>query len=277
MRTVFNSWTPDKCARGCGKCACNGRLTGRNIFSNSRLSFQRTLTPESDMDLWTAFVLGLGGSLPCAGMCGPLALALPVTGRTIASHLLGRLAYNLGRMATYGLLGVVFGLIGQTFALAGLQRWVSLIAGATILLGLVASSRHAVGTPAVKAVVWLKSGLGKLLQRRTLASLYSLGALNGLLPCGLVYAACISAVAFGGILSGLEYMLAFGLGTVPMLLGIGLAGKRLHFIGRWRLQKFVPVCLLALGVLLVLRGMALGIPGISPNLANPVGQGAGCH
>src|ERR1051326_1425160 len=92
MRTVFNSWTPDKCARGCGKCACNGRLTGRNIFSNSRLSFQRTLTPESDMDLWTAFVLGLVGSLHCAGMCGPLALALPVTGRTIASHLLGRLA-----------------------------------------------------------------------------------------------------------------------------------------------------------------------------------------
>jgi uncharacterized protein len=121
------------------------------------------------------------------------------------------------------------------------------------------------------------AGLGKLLQQRTLASLFSLGALNGLLPCGLVYAACISAVAFGGILSGLEYMLAFGLGTVPMMLGIGLAGKRLHFIGRWRLQKFVPVCLLALGVLLVLRGMALGIPGISPNLTNPVGQGAGCH
>jgi sulfite exporter TauE/SafE len=229
------------------------------------------------MDLWTAFVLGLVGSLHCAGMCGPLALALPVTGRTIASHLLGRLAYNLGRMATYGLLGVVFGLIGQTFALAGLQRWVSLIAGATILLGLVASSRHAVGTPAVKAVVWLKSGLGKLLQRRTLASLYSLGALNGLLPCGLVYAACAGAVARDGVLSGLEYMLAFGLGTLPMMLGIGFAGSKLRVISRWKLQRVVPVCLVALGVLLIVRGMALGIPYLSPDLGAPRGHGATCH
>src|ERR1044071_2954583 len=165
------------------------------------------------MAFWTAFALGLVGSLHCAGMCGPLAFALPAVGRTTAAYVLGRVVYNLGRLATYALLGVAFGIVGQTFALAGLQRLASLIAGSAILLGLAASSRLAVGAPAVKWVVWIKAGLGRLLQQRTLASLFALGALNGLLPCGLVYAACIGAAAFGGIVSGLEYMLAFGLGT----------------------------------------------------------------
>ena len=229
------------------------------------------------MELWTAFALGLVGSLHCAGMCGPLALALPASGRRTASYVVGRVAYNLGRLTTYALLGVAFGVVGQTFALAGLQRVASVIAGAAILLGLAASSRLAVGAPVVKLVVWIKAGLGRLLQQRTLTSLFSLGALNGLLPCGLVYAACIGAAAFGGVLSGLEYMLAFGLGTVPIMLGIGLAGSRFRVIGRWKLQRLVPVCLLALGVLLVLRGMSLGIPYVSPNLTSPFGQGATCH
>src|ERR1043165_9937272 len=99
------------------------------------------------MDLWTAFILGLLGSLHCAGMCGPLALALPATSPGASAYLLGRVAYNVGRIATYGLLGAVFGLLGMTFVLAGLQRWASLAAGAAILLGLAASSRFALNTP----------------------------------------------------------------------------------------------------------------------------------
>ena len=63
--------------------------------------------------LWTAFLLGLAGSLHCAGMCGPLALALPATGTGTVGYVTGRLAYNLGRLATYSVLGVVFGLLGN--------------------------------------------------------------------------------------------------------------------------------------------------------------------
>src|ERR1035441_277600 len=89
----------------------------------------------ASMDLWTAFLLGLVGSLHCAGMCGPLALALPAAGNTTAGYLLGRVAYNTGRIITYCLLGIVFGLAGWTFLLAGLQRWTSIALGAAALLG----------------------------------------------------------------------------------------------------------------------------------------------
>ncbi|MBI3880533.1 MAG: sulfite exporter TauE/SafE family protein [Verrucomicrobia bacterium] len=226
------------------------------------------------MELWTAFLLGLVGSAHCAGMCGPLALALPPTGRSRATFVAGRLAYNLGRVITYSALGVVFGLIGQSLALAGLQRWVSVAAGAAILLSLLASSRFALGVPAINAVDWLKSGLGKLLQRRSLASVFALGLLNGLLPCGLVYVAAAAATASGDFLLGLESMAAFGLGTVPMMLAFGLMGPKLQFTLRFRLQHLVPASVAVVGMLLVLRGLALGIPYLSPPTG---GACALCH
>jgi sulfite exporter TauE/SafE len=219
------------------------------------------------MIIWTAFLLGLVGSLHCAGMCGPLALALPVTGRGRATFLAGRAVYNLGRIVTYGVLGALFGLAGQTFALAGLQRWVSLAAGIIILIALIASSRLALAVPAVKAVAWLKSGLGSLLRRRGLSSLFLVGALNGLLPCGLVYVAGAGAATSGGLLTGIEFMVAFGLGTVPMMLGLAVIGNTLRPARRFKLQKLIPICAALVGVLLILRGLALGIPYLSPELA----------
>lgn len=219
------------------------------------------------MEIWTAFVLGLVGSLHCAGMCGPLALALPVTGNTRAAFVAGRLFYNAGRILTYALLGLVFGLVGQSIAMAGFQKWVSLTAGALILIGLVASTRVGLGVPITKGVVWLKNGVGRLLQKRTLGSLFLLGTLNGLLPCGLVYVACAAAAATGSIKLGMVSMIAFGLGTLPMMLGLSLAGARLQAMFRFRWQRLVPVSLAVLGVLLLLRGMELGIPYISPVLS----------
>lgn len=224
------------------------------------------------MELWTAFLLGLVGSAHCAGMCGPLALALPATGNTRATFLAGRVLYNLGRLVTYATLGALFGLLGQSFAFAGFQQWISLAAGAAILIGLLASSRFALGLPAVTAVGWLKSSFSKLLQQRSLGSVFLLGLLNGLLPCGLVYAAVAGATATGSFLGGALAMLAFGLGTVPMMLGFSLAGPRLHTLLRFRLQRFMPASLVLVGVLLVLRGLALGIPYLSP-----AADSACCH
>ena len=225
------------------------------------------------MILLTAIVLGLVGSLHCAGMCGPLALALPMTGNSRATFVLGRVAYNLGRIVTYCVLGAAFGLVGQTLAFAGFQRWVSIAAGSAILVGLLVSSRSTVSLPVARGVAWVKSGLGALLRRRSVASVFSLGVLNGLLPCGLVYAACAGAVATGGLLSGVEYMAAFGFGTVPMMLGIGLVGQKLQFTLRFKLQRLIPACLTLVAVLLILRGLSLGIPYLSPDLA----AGAVCH
>ncbi len=229
------------------------------------------------MELWTAFLLGLVGSLHCAGMCGPLALALPATGKTRASFILGRVAYNAGRVVTYCLLGTVFGLVGGTFAVAGIARWASIGAGAAILIGLFASSHRAPNALIVKAVAWLRSQLGFWLGQRTLTATFALGALNGLLPCGLVYVACAGAVAVGGLVSGMEYMLAFGLGTIPLMLGLGLAGRPIQLAFRLNLQRLIPLSVFAVGMLLILRGMSLGIPYVSPDLGTVHGQSCACH
>ena len=216
------------------------------------------------MELWTAFLLGLLGSLHCAGMCGPLVLALPGTAGGRASWLVGRLAYNAGRIATYTVLGAGFGLIGHTVTIAGWQRWLSLGAGLTLLIALIASSRFALGAPAIATVGWLKSAFAALLRRRSHAALIGLGALNGFLPCGLVYAATAGAVVSTRVIDGAFYMFVFGLGTLPMMLGIALAGQRLQFTLRARLQALIPASLATLAVLLILRGLALGIPYLSP-------------
>lgn len=210
-------------------------------------------------------------------MCGPLAMALPATGRTRLSFTGGRVAYNLGRIATYGLLGAFFGVIGMNFALAGFQRWASIGAGAAILLGLLASSRYAIKTPISKVVSSARSSLASLLRQRTLRSIFLLGLLNGFLPCGLVYVACAGAVAAGSFSAGVLSMLAFGLGTVPMMLSIGLLGKLLQLGLRLKFQKRIPACLVLLATLLILRGMSLGIPYVSPILTHHEATCPACH
>ncbi len=220
-----------------------------------------------ELVVFTGLVLGLVGSLHCAGMCGPLALALPGTGRLTCGFVAGRLAYNLGRIITYCLLGVVFGLLGRTLVLAGIQRWVSITLGITLLVGLFSSRKLSLRGPVSALVSGLKARMGRLLAHRSFASLFLLGSLNGLLPCGLVYVACAGAVATGGLASGLEYMAGFGLGTVPMMLGIGISGRLMPLQVRLLLRKAIPVSVFVLAFLLIVRGLGLGIPYLSPDLA----------
>jgi sulfite exporter TauE/SafE len=225
------------------------------------------------MFLVTAFILGLVGSPHCAGMCGPLALA--ITAASPRRFLLGRLAYNSGRILTYCAMGLVFGLLGKSFLVVGIQRWASIGLGIALLLGLFVSRKLALWRPVTALVERLKSSMSVLLRQRSLASLVLLGLLNGLLPCGLVYVACAGAVAAGGIISGVAYMAAFGAGTVPMLLGISLSGQLVPLTLRLRLRKAVPVSIFLLAAILVLRGMSLGIPYLSPDLSG--GSSSCCH
>ncbi len=216
--------------------------------------------------LWTAFMLGLAGSLHCAGMCGPLALALPHNGRGWGGFLWGRGLYQVGRITTYTALGLVFGVVGRSLAMAGVQRWLSIAAGCLILAGLAATRSRWTEGPMPGLVAWVKGRFSRLLQRRTQSTLLWLGLLNGLLPCGLVYVAGAGAAATGGIGSGAAYMALFGLGTVPLMLGISLSGRAIPFGWRLRLQRLIPVSVGVVGVLLILRGMDLGIPYVSPHL-----------
>lgn len=220
------------------------------------------------MELWTAFLLGLVGSAHCAGMCGPLALALPAAGNTRMTFFAGRLAYNFGRVLTYSGLGLVFGLFGKTFLLAGLQRGLSIALGVFLLAGLVLSRKLALWRPVTGLVNRLKAGMGGLLRRRSFTALTLLGLLNGLLPCGLVYVACAGATATGGALSGVLFMVAFGAGTLPMMLALSLSQKLVPFSLRLKLLKAVPVSVCLLATLLILRGLALGVPYLSPDISS---------
>jgi sulfite exporter TauE/SafE len=219
------------------------------------------------MAYWTAFILGLVGSLHCAGMCGPLALALPTANSGRTGFFLGRLAYNLGRILTYSLLGVVFGLAGHALWFAGFQRWTSIALGLALLAGLIGSRRLALSVPISRLVERLKSPMSTWLRRRSFRALALLGMMNGLLPCGLVYVACAGAVSVGGTLPGASYMAVFGLGTLPMMLALSVSRQLVPGSLRLRLSRAVPVSVVVLGVLLILRGLSLGIPYLSPDLS----------
>lgn len=212
-----------------------------------------------------ALILGLAGSLHCLGMCGPLALALPGARASRGEYVTGRIIYNAGRIATYALLGAVFGLIGKTLALAGWQRGLSIGAGFAMLIA--AFSLHRLA-PAFN-LGFLRQAWGKLLGQRTLLSLFGIGLLNGLLPCGLVYVALAGAAATGDALHGAAFMAIFGAGTFPAMLAVSLAGRALSVPLRLKFQRVVPYAVGVLAVLLILRGMDLGIPYLSPALAIP--------
>jgi sulfite exporter TauE/SafE len=226
------------------------------------------------MELWSALVLGLVGSLHCAGMCGPLALALPGPQKTSGGYVAGRTAYNLGRVATYSMLGIVFGLAGKSMLVAGLQSSVSIVLGVVLLVGLLASRRIALSRPIAFWVAGLKARMSGLFRRRTLGSMALLGSLNGLLPCGLVYVACVGAAATGNLFKGAQYMAVFGSGTFPMMLALSLSGKLISPRVRFKLAGAIPVAGFALAALLILRGLSLGIPYLSPDLA---GGASCCH
>lgn len=209
--------------------------------------------------LASAFILGLAGSLHCAGMCGPLVLMTPVVGKTRSSFVASRLLYHLGRIAVYAALGLVFGAIGQSIALAGFQRGLSIFAGVAMLLAVLAAGP-------LKAQLWkmplkLKSLFSAFLREPTFASIFALGAINGLLPCGLVYIAAAASAAQGRALDSIAYMSLFGLGTMPILISISLA--RRGFRASPFLQKLAPAAAIAVALLLIVRAEPFSL------LANP--------
>lgn len=217
--------------------------------------------------LAAAFILGLAGSLHCAGMCGPLLLMTPVVGRTRGAFVASRLLYHLGRLATYALIGLLFGTIGASVAFVGFQRWLSILAGGLMLLALIAAGP-------LKAQLWrmplkLKSAFGSFLRSPSFKSIFALGAINGLLPCGLVYMAGAASIAAGGALESVLYMLAFGAGTLPMMLSISLARKHLTFPTRPWLQNLAPATAAIVALLLIARGQPLAFVASAPPASCP--------
>ncbi len=222
------------------------------------------------LEIWTGFVVGILGSIHCIGMCGPIALALPSGFPSRTQLLVSRLLYNAGRVLTYAALGAVSGLLGKTIAMAGFQRSLSIAGGVVIVLMVLLPTKFAHKilpmqsfnrfTDKIRAI-W-----GKLFQKRAMSSLFAIGILNGFLPCGFLYVGLAAAATTGGVMSGSAYMIMFGLGTVPSILATSLFGGFLTMRIRRFFLRLLPVGSLILASLLILRGLSLGIPYVSPNM-----------
>jgi len=222
------------------------------------------------MEYLSALLVGLIGSLHCAGMCGPIAIAIPLDNQNWFTRLTGTLLYNIGRTITYALLGAIFGLAGLGLALGGLQQWVSIALGTLMILGVLIPKVGALGKGVTRISSLLttrvKRLFGKYFTVRSYPSLFILGVLNGFLPCGLVYIALAGALVMSQVYQGALYMVFFGLGTIPMMMALSLAGNVVSFRLRGRLSKVLPYFIILLGLVFILRGMNLGIPYVSPKL-----------
>ncbi len=195
------------------------------------------------------FLSGLLGGGHCVGMCGGIVTALSLNLPAGTRRFVLMLGYNLGRIGSYMAAGALLGALSQ----AGLsmatarpfQLALYLLAnGMIILLGLYLAglSRWVIAIEKLGRPLWqrIQPRVARLLPIRSLGGAVLAGAAWGWLPCGLVYSASLSALATGNWLKGAGIMLAFGLGTLPNLLAMGLFADQL----RQSLQKR-PVRLVA--------------------------------
>jgi hypothetical protein len=232
------------------------------------------------INLLQAFLLGLLGSLHCAGMCGPIALALPLKQTSSGTRFTSSLLYNSGRIFTYVLLGFILGILGMGFYFWGIQRWVSITLGIIMIIWVVMTFspenlKMNMGFTGITAAY--KRIFGKQFDRRTYLSVFIIGLLNGLLPCGLVYIALAGAVVSKGPCEGALYMFLFGLGTVPVLLAVTMAGNVIGTGFRSVVKKVIPYFILMVAILFILRGLNLGIPYVSPKMEAKKNHPACCH
>lgn len=219
--------------------------------------------------LIAGLVLGITSNFHCLGMCGPIAMAIPVNRKSTWTTLSGILQYNAGRILTYALLGAVVGSIGITVETLGFLQWVSIIAGIFMIIFAWRKwfSRIFSGHfPTFGIQGFVSKSLGNVLAMQTPFKLTLLGMINGLLPCGMVYIGLMNALLAGNPLSSAYAMIAFGVGTIPAMFAVGFAANRISRSVRQKINKVVPFLLTFIGVLIVLRGMNLDIPYISPKV-----------
>ena len=223
------------------------------------------------MEVLAGFVFGFLGSLHCIGMCGPIVLALPVGNQGMLRYTLGRVLYNLGRVVMYSIMGGIIGLVGAVLSLALLQQKVSIIAGTAILLAFVLQQFSHVVLPSPLSsgtvLLRLQAKIASLLKESSLPPLFLLGTLNGLLPCGFVYLAITTAAVTADVSKGVMFMAGFGLGTMPAMVGFSFFPRFVSPGLRSKISRILPAFTILIGVLLILRGLNLGIPMISPKLS----------
>jgi sulfite exporter TauE/SafE len=225
-----------------------------------------------------AFGLGFFGSWHCLGMCGPIALGVKPFAPNFISKLVSSLSYNMGRVVSYGILGLIFGLFGNVINIAGAQQWLSIIAGIFLIVLFIFSldlEHYLYRFKAMKqGIALVQTKLTQIQSKTNSNQPIVIGVINGFLPCGMVYLALAGAVLQGTTLGGIQFMVLFGLGTIPAM--FSLMSIEQFFKGKFnlnRLRNVLPVLQLFLGIYLIYRGLAIDFPdALDFNLAikNPI-------
>lgn len=218
--------------------------------------------------LVSAFIFGILGSFHCVGMCGPIAFMLPVSRNNPLKKFLQIFLYHFGRLFAYSLIGLAFGMVGKSLYLFGMQQQLSIAAGILMIAVIIIPSKlfgkYNFSKPLYRMIGKIKSSLGMALKKKTPDTFFTIGFLNGFLPCGLVYMAVFGAIASGDIFQGSLYMAFFGLGTIPLMTTAIYFSGMLNGVLRKKVQRFIPVFVVLVGILFILRGMGLDIPYLSP-------------
>ena len=202
-----------------------------------------------------ALTTGLIGSLHCVGMCGPLAMALPIGRLPSSKRGLAVGLYHAGRLMAYAGLGLLMGTVGQGLVLAGLQRPLAIAAGAFLLVWTLLNRGKLPGHIMGRATRWVAQSMTHFLSSPMLRTFTGLGFLNGLLPCGFVYVALTGAITTGNAVTGAIYMALFGLGTVPALLLVRFVPSLFPVAFRRRITRVIPIATIGLSLLLLARGL----------------------
>jgi uncharacterized protein len=232
--------------------------------------------------LYSALIFGLISSLHCIGMCGPIAMMLPIDRSNPAKKVIQIMLYHIGRLSAYASLGLIFGILGKGFYMAGIQQHLSIIVGILMIVIVLIPERvfmnYNFSKPVYKLLSNVKTSLGNQFKRKSPDALFTIGLLNGFLPCGLVYAALFGAIAMQNITLGVTYMLLYGLGTIPMMSAVVYISNFLSIPLRSKMQKIIPVVTVIIGTLFILRGLGLDIAYLSPSNMNLFVQAnANCH
>jgi sulfite exporter TauE/SafE len=219
------------------------------------------------MYLWAAISIGFIGSLHCLGMCAPLLAAVQQRNGRWSSAFF----HHGGRLLTYMIFGAVAGTIGQSVAWMGAQQLFSIAIGTLIVLVVLAypftahfsSLERAMGKWSIRFSSWSHS-LGWSQPRTRVL----LGVANGLLPCGLVYLGVAGAANTFTPWDGALFMAAFGLGTLPALIVGTRLISQLSPVFRGRFRKLIPAAMMVVGLLLIVRGLNLDVPYLSPHVSS---------
>jgi sulfite exporter TauE/SafE len=218
---------------------------------------------DSGQMIGSLLITGLLGSLGhCSGMCGPLVMMAGTQLGTAPWPIrLGLYTlYHSGRVLVYMILAALLGffgmILGEGTRISHMGGWISLILGIGIILlglnylGFIPTERF------ISSGAWISKRMNRALKSNHRSGMFTMGVLNGLLPCGLVYSALLTSASLRNPIESAIGMGAFGLGTWPVLTLLGMGATSLSLQFRQRLSRVAGLFILLVGLQLALRGMA---------------------